>query len=346
MAFPRTSRHRGPKTAYFDGKRFHNEERGTVARFGDFLKWTMTRKSRPWPKWIDAAPGPKPPERVGDGALRVTFVNHATALVQMDGLNILTDPVWSERTSPVGWAGPKRVRPPGIRFEDLPPIDLVLISHNHYDHLDVPTLRRLAERDSPRIVTGLGNRELLEAERIPKSEELDWWDTTDVAPGVRVVATPAQHFSGRGPGDRNQTLWMSMVVEGPSGRVYFAGDTGYGGHFARTRARLGPMRHALLPIGAYDPRWFMSSVHMDPAEAVRAHLELEAATSVGIHFGSFRLTDEGIDDPPRELEAALAAFRAEDRPRFWVLEHGEGRDVPALRLHEQPLAREENAANP
>jgi L-ascorbate metabolism protein UlaG (beta-lactamase superfamily) len=291
-------------------------------------KWAIGRSPRRWPKWIDEAPGVRPPERVGGGELRVTFVNHATALVQMDGLNVLTDPVWSERVSPVSWAGPKRVRAPGIRFEDLPPIDLVLLSHNHYDHLDVPTMRRLADGHRPRILTGLGNVELFDAERIRGGEEMDWWDEREVAPGARVIATPAQHFSGRGPFDRNTTLWMAFVLEGPSGRVYFAGDTGYGPHFARARERLGAMRLALLPIGAYDPQWVMAAVHMDPAGAVRAHHDLEAGTSVGIHWGSFQLTDEGVDEPVRDLETALAADPAS--PRFWVLGHGEGRAVPTV----------------
>src|SRR5688572_3378031 len=273
-------RHRGPVSDHFDGSRFHNHHSGWQSE-GSFLKWQLTAKRGPWRHWVDAPAGPAPPVRVSDGRLRVTFINHATTLIQMDGLNILTDPIWSERCSPVSWAGPKRHRAPGIRFEDLPPIDVVLVSHNHYDHLDVPTLRRLAARDRPRILAGLGNAELLADAGIPNGDELDWWDAREVGRGVHAFATPAKHFSGRTPFDRNHTLWMAWVLEGPAGRVYFAGDTGYGGHFAAARARLGPMRLALLPIGAYDPQWVMGDVHMDPAGAVRAHHDLGAGTSVG-----------------------------------------------------------------
>jgi len=332
---PRTTRHTGPPTDHFDGERFRNAAETVHASAGGLAKWMLTRERGSWQSFIDAEPGPAPPPRVGVGELRVTFVGHATVLVQMDGLNLLTDPVWSNRASPFGWVGPRRHRPPGIRFEDLPPIDVVLLSHNHYDHLDVDTLRRLAETHSPRIVTGLGNAALCEAEGIGGAEDLDWWQSTRASEQVRIVSVPARHFSGRGLGDRDQTLWMGHVVEGPAGRVYFAGDSGYGDHFTHIRERLGAPRLALLPIGAYEPRWFMQAVHMNPEEAVRAHVDLDAGTSVGIHFGTFRLTDEGQDEPVAALGRALTAASAEARgaPRFWVLDHGEGRDVPAHDAH-------------
>jgi L-ascorbate metabolism protein UlaG (beta-lactamase superfamily) len=283
-----------------------------------------TRKPGPWRPYADAPPGPPPPARV-DG-LRATFVNHATVLVQIDGLNVLTDPVWSDRTSPIGWAGPRRARPPGIRFEDLPPIDVVLVSHNHYDHLDVDTLRRLQAAHRPRVLTGLGNAPTLQGAGIADPVELDWGQGADLSPRVRATFVEQRHFSGRGLGDHDATLWGGFVVEGPGGPVYFAGDTGYGPHFAEHRARYGAPRLALLPIGAYLPRWFMSPVHMCPDEAVRAHLDLGAEASLAIHWGTFPLADDGQDEP---LEALREALAAADVPgeRFRALGFGEGWDL-------------------
>jgi L-ascorbate metabolism protein UlaG (beta-lactamase superfamily) len=225
-------------------------------------------------------------------------VNHSTVLVQIDGLNLLTDPVWSDRVGPASWLGVKRLREPGLRIEDLPPIDAGLLSHNHYDHLDLPTLRRIEERFRAPVITGLGNAEFLRRKGIPGGVDLGWWEDHVLAPGVRVTAVPAAHFSGRGLFDRDRTLWCGFVVEGPSGRVYYAGDTGWGPHFAEVRARFGPVRLALLPIGAYRPRWFMKPVHVDPFEAVAAALA--------------RLRDEGVRPP-----------------RFVVPANGEALEAPA-----------------
>lgn len=318
--------YRGPASDHFDGERFFNRE-PVENRTTAFFKWMATRRKGPWREWTDAEPGPAPPRRVGAGELRVTFVNHATVLVQMDGLNLLTDPIWSERCSPVSWAGPRRHRPPGIRFEDLPPIDAVLVSHNHYDHLDVPTLRRLHAEHRPRFLVGLGNAALLDAEGIDRVDELDWGDAVDLSDAVRATFVRARHFSGRGLTDRDRTLWGGFIVEGPAGPVYFAGDTGFGGHFAEIRARFGPPRLALLPIGAYRPRWFMAPVHLSPADAVRAHQVLEAHVSVAIHYGTFRLADDGQDEPAEHLSMALNAAGVSPA-RFWLLPEGEGRPVP------------------
>jgi L-ascorbate metabolism protein UlaG (beta-lactamase superfamily) len=263
---------------------------------------------------------------VTGGAVRVTFVNHATALIQIDGLNILTDPIWSERASPLSFAGPKRVRPPGLRFEDLPPIDAVLVSHNHYDHMDVPTLARLWREHHPRIFAGLGNAAFL-AENGIEATDLEWWQSVPLAAGVELTSVPTQHFSSRGTRDRDATLWTGFVVKGPAGAVYFGGDTGYGPHFRAVRERLGPMRAALLPIGAYLPRWFMGPVHLAPEEAVQAARDLAAGTAVAIHFGTFRLADDGQDQAPVDLARALAV-RGLSPEWFWVLGFGEGRDAP------------------
>jgi L-ascorbate metabolism protein UlaG (beta-lactamase superfamily) len=311
---------------HFDGERFSNDPPIARSAPSDFFKWRFHREHGPWREWTEPLPEPAPPRRVGRGELRVTFVNHATVLIQVDGLNILTDPIWSERASPLTWAGPRRHRPPGIRFEALPPIDVVLLSHNHYDHLDVPTLRRLSQAHHPRMLTGLGNRALLERNGVPGSEELEWWQTVALNDGIEIQAVPAQHFSGRSTTDRDRALWAGFVIKNRAGAVYFAGDTGYGGHFAAIRRRVGPIRLALLPIGAFRPRWLMHPIHLAPEEAARAAEDLGAATSVAIHFGTFDLADDGEDEAPRLLAEAVKA--SPSRPRFWVLGFGEGRDVP------------------
>lgn len=315
-------RYRGPRSDHFDGIRFHNPEPFEERGLRDLLRWRRTSNPGPWPEWIPSSPGAPPQRRVS--GLRITHVNHSTALIQMNGVNILTDPVWSERVSPVSWAGPRRHRAPGLRFEDLPPIDLVLVSHNHYDHLDLPTLRRLAAVHRPRMLVPLGLGEFVALHGIGRPAELDWWNHADLSV-LRVTAVPARHFSGRGLRDRNGTLWCGYVIEGPAGPVYFAGDTGWGPHFAGIRDRFGPVRLALLPVGAFLPRWFMNPVHLSPEDAVRAHQALEASTSVGIHYGTFRIADDGYEEPRRELDRALAGL---DPPRFWLLPFGEGRDVP------------------
>jgi L-ascorbate metabolism protein UlaG (beta-lactamase superfamily) len=287
-----------------------------------------TRQRGIWRTWTEAPPGPPPPRAVSD--LRVTFVNHATTLIQTAGRNILTDPVWSERVSPVSFAGPKRVRPPGIRFEDLPPIHAVLVSHNHYDHLDLATLTRLARRDAPRIFTGLGVADLLTERKIGGATALDWWQSADLGEGLSLTSVPVQHFSGRGLADRNATLWTGYVLSGPAGPVFFAGDTGFGPHFREIGRRFPGIRLAILPIGAYRPEWFMGAVHETPAQALDAMRDLGAATGVGIHFGTFVLTDEGQDEPAQEI-ARLLADAPDPKPRFWVLAFGEGREVPGIR---------------
>jgi len=313
-----------PHSDHYDGAHFFTPGAPQPQGFGGVLKWMFSRQHGAWRDYQDFPPGPKPPERVAD--LRVTFVNHATTLIQMNGLNILTDPIWSYRCSPVSFAGPARARPPGIRFEDLPPIDVVLVSHNHYDHLDLPTLQRLRrERGAPRILTGLGNGELLKNAGIAPIDELDWWESREIAPGVKITAVPVQHFSNRGLTDRNRTLWTGFVVSGPAGNVFFAGDTGFGPHFEAIAKRFGPIRLAVLPIGAYRPEWFMGPVHETPAQAAEAQRQLGAATALAIHFGTFPLADDGQDEPIEDLHKALAAHPDQ---RFWVLGFGEGRDVP------------------
>jgi L-ascorbate metabolism protein UlaG (beta-lactamase superfamily) len=229
--------------------------------------------------------------------------------------------MYARRAGPWNMVGPRRVRQPAVLFDDLPPISTVLLSHNHYDHCDLRTLARLAKRFDPCVVTPLGNAALVRSTGIRRVEELDWWQeaTTTALP---ITVTPAQHFSARSPFDRNRALWGGFMLVAGGLRVYFAGDTGYASLFRDVRQRLGPIDVALLPIGAYEPRWFMQPIHMNPAEAVQAHLDLEAAESIGMHFGTFQLTIEGIDAPLRALEEARRA-RNVSPARFWTLQFGE-----------------------
>lgn len=293
-----------PRSDHFDGQHFHNGDGPFEKRLGEVLRWMWQRPRGLW-RPLAHTVAPPPVARVGEGALRVTFIGQATVLLQFDGLNLLTDPLWSNRASPLSWAGPRRYRPPALRFEDLPPIDLVVISHNHYDHMDEATLRRLQREHAPRFVTALGNAAVLRRWGLSQIFELDWGGSWALPNGRRLHAEPAQHWSGRGLNDRNRALWMSCVIETAGGPLYFAGDSGYASHFRAVRERHGPMRLALLPIGAYLPRWFMAYQHMNPAEALRAHLDLGAACSLGIHYGTFDLADDGPEQPAEDLRRAL-----------------------------------------
>jgi L-ascorbate metabolism protein UlaG (beta-lactamase superfamily) len=272
--------------------------------------------------------------------MRVTLVNHATVLLQVDGVNILTDPTWARRDIP--WLGSWRRRPPGLLFEELPQIDVVLVSHDHHDHMDLPTLRRLRAGFQPQIFCGLGNASYLARHRIPGARDLDWWESAEVAPGVTVTAVPARHLSGRGMFDQNRTLWCGFVVEGPSGAAYFAGDTGPGSHFAQIRERFPALRLALLPIGASEPAWYMRPKHMGPRDVLPAARDLAAATIVPIHFGTFPQGDEGMSSPAQGLRAAIAEA-PEPRPRIVILENGQSLEVPEVSA-EAASRRAANAA--
>jgi L-ascorbate metabolism protein UlaG (beta-lactamase superfamily) len=319
------SRVSGPAAPeHFRNGRFFNP--GASANgFLTAMKWMTQRKIGPWRRWIESTPGPPPPARVEGAALRVTFVNHSTVLLQTENVNILTDPVWSRRVSPVQFAGPARHRAPGLRFEDLPPLDCLLISHNHYDHFDVPTLKRIAAAHRPAVFCPLGLASPLRRLGFGEVCELDWRQSQPWQ-GLRMHCVPAQHFSARTPWDRNRTLWCGWVVESPHGNLYFAGDTGFCNVFSEVRDRLAPIRLALLPIGAYDPEWFMGPIHMTPEQAVEAREILGAAAAAAIHFGTFALADDGETAPVERLQHALAAC-SHDAP-FWVLTEGEGRLVP------------------
>jgi len=278
----------------------------------------LLERRTPWPSRIDEPP--RLPEPLGTASAVVTFIGHATFLIQTAAGNILTDPMYSERAGPPLF-GPVRVRRPAVRFDDLPSISLVLLSHNHYDHCDLRTLRMLAERFDPIVITPLGNATLVRRAGITRVEELDWWEHAATA-AMPVTLTPAHHFSARTPFDRNRALWGGFMISAGPLKIFFAGDTAYRPFFADIRQRLGPIDLALLPIGAYEPRWFMHAVHMNPAEAVQAHLDLGAPPSIGMHFGTFQLTTEGIDEPVQRLSDACQA-RNIPPSRFSTLDFGE-----------------------
>jgi N-acyl-phosphatidylethanolamine-hydrolysing phospholipase D len=271
------------------------------------------------------------PRVVNDGALlragtlnpSITWIGHATMLVQLKGLNILTDPQWSERASPVSWGGPRRLNPPGLAFEDLPRIDAVLISHDHYDHLDLATVKRLAAAHDPLFLVPLGLKAWFAGNGMTRVEELDWWQEREYR-GVKFVCVPAQHFAQRTLWDANERLWASWAVLSPDRRLYFSGDTGYFASFKEAGQRLGPFNLAALAIGAYLPPEIMKSVHLTPEEAVQAFIDLNARTLLGIHWGTFDLAEEPLDEPPQRMLAEIRR-RGIDPARAWIFKLGETR---------------------
>ncbi len=311
----------GPISDHFDGFQFYDPDGVPPKSLASVARWQFggNRQRASWPDWAPSPHADTPPPRVEGDKVRLSFVGHATWLIQTAGLNILVDPVWSMRVSPVSWAGPRRHNDPGIAFEALPDIDIVLVSHGHYDHLDLPTLSRLAEKFSPRVITPLGNDlTMIDADAAIKAEGFDWKDRVELGNGIAVTLVPTRHWSARGVFDRNKALWASFVLETPAGKLYIVCDSGYGEgkHFRRVAEAHGPLRLAILPIGAYEPRWFMRDQHMNPEDAVKALADCGASQALGHHHGTFQLTDEAIDAPAIALSKALD--RAKVAPEKFV----------------------------
>ena len=328
--------YRGPVSDHFDGEHFFNPDGDDAPRpptggsqRGFLIRYLLSRDERPaWPEHVAVTPS-VPPARIEGDRMLVTWVGHATVLIQTQGLNILTDPVWSEKAGPLG-IGPRRVAAPGIAFDDLPRIDLVLVSHAHYDHLDLATLKRLWTRDRPRIVTSLGNDSIIGQAGVPATA-LDWGGRLTVKPGVELVATPAHHWTSRWFADRNRALWSGFVVRLPGGNLFYSGDTG-AGDFGWTKAAAaeGPIRLALLPIGAFrfTEGQMASNAHIGPLDAAEAFRRLGASRGIGVHWGTFRLSYEAYDTPPRLLEASMRCAGLE-AARFDTIAIGTAIEVPA-----------------
>ncbi len=320
---PRRNRyHQGDVSDHFDGLRFHSPSEPAPKTSLELIRMLVGKQRQKWPTAPTILTRDKPPERVAD--LRVSSAGHSSILLQVGGLNLLIDPVWSERVSPFRFAGPRRAHEPAIAFDDLPPIDAVLITHNHYDHLDGPTLARLWQRFRPRIIAPLGNQSIIRRyDPAIEVEAHDWGDRVPLSGSVAVHLEPALHWSGRGLSDRRMALWCSFVVTSAAGVIYHVGDTGYGDGriFRDVGEKYGPPRLALIPIGAYEPRWFMAAQHVNPDEAVQIMVDCGAKTALGHHWGTFQLTYEAVDAPGIALAEALLA-RDIPTERFQPLKPG------------------------
>jgi L-ascorbate metabolism protein UlaG (beta-lactamase superfamily) len=297
---------RWPVSDHFNGKTFFNPGNDSVHGLGNVLKWKMNSKPVAWPDHVAVTPLPLPPPPTGDGIV-ATWIGHSTFLLRTAALCVVTDPQFSRTAGPASWLGARRTMPPALALEALPKVDLVLLSHDHYDHCDLPSLRFLAKRDGSTIVAPLGHGGLLKGVGFKNIVELDWWQSATPLPGAEITFVPARHWCRRSPFATNTRLWGGFMLRAGGRRAYFVGDSGYeAGLFTEIGRHCGKPDLALIPIGAYEPRWFMRSAHMNPAEAVMVHREVGATRSLAMHWGTFQLTDEGREDPVRDLQKALA----------------------------------------
>jgi len=290
----------GPITDHFNGKQFLNPSGIQAKGFSNVLKYFQEKRTEQWFKNYETAVREDPIPEPNISEIQYTYVNHSTFLIQHQGVKILTDPIWSERCSPFQFVGPARMRPPGIPFENLPIIDLVLLSHNHYDHLDKNTIEHIEEQWSPKFIVPLGLKKVMEKMGCKNVQEIDWWESIDYKK-LQIKAVPANHFSSRGMFDRDVTLWAGFVIKSPSHKIYFLGDSGYSDLFKTIGEREGPFDLSFIPIGAYLPEWFMSPIHISPKEAVQVHLDVKSKKSVAMHFGTFPLALDGPERAPEEL---------------------------------------------
>ena len=296
--------YKGPITDHFDGTKFKNLSGRPANGFKDVSKYVSKREPDKWSYVRDTEATTRQVPPAEEGRIQYTFINHSTFLIQVDGINILTDPIWSKRCSPVQFAGPTRMRPPGIAFENLPDIDLVLLTHNHYDHLDKLTVKRLIRKHNPSFIVPLGLVPLIKKYGSQKVEALDWWQET-VFKELVIKATPANHFSSRGLFDRDKTLWAGYIIEGQSKKLYYAGDSGYSDIFKEIGKREGSFDLSFIPIGAYLPKWFMSPIHISPDQSIQVHRDVKSKKSVAMHFGTFPLAD----DNPQRSKSELVKYR-------------------------------------
>lgn len=314
----------GPTSDHFDGKRFFNPNSPYPRTMLDALKWQLTSKRPVWPKTQPLLQLDTPPSEISNGSFRISMVGHSTVLIQTHGKNILTDPIWASRASPYSWMGPKRAVLPGIQFDKLPKIDVVVISHNHYDHMDKETIKMLTEKHNPLFITPLGNDVLLK--KIAPNINvitLDWLQHIELPnTHIKIWCYQAHHWSRRWLNDQNKALWGAFVIETPTGNIYFAGDTGYGNgeHFKTAQEKFKEFKVALLPIGAFKPIWFMSYAHISPIEAIQAMYDLNAKHAVALHFQTFHIADDEYDEPVKMLKDALQKHPQLD---FKVLNAGE-----------------------
>lgn len=317
-----SSYYKGPANDHFDGRRFFHPWSDSEKSLLTILKWRLTSEAEKWPDHIDIEQKIFLAHPQEAETLSVSFVNHSTVYLQYKGIRFITDPHWSERASPVSFAGPKRVHAPGTPIDKLPGLDFVIVSHNHYDHFDIPTLEKLYELYQPTFYIPLGDRHLLK--NIPQQNiiEMDWYKPQIFNHNVHLNFVPVRHWSARGIFDRNQSLWGGYVIQIEQAQFFFSGDSGYAPIFKELKSQFGPMDFSMIPIGAYEPRWFMQDAHMNPQEAVQVHQDLESRASLGIHWGLWQLTDEKREQPPKDLAEALESASI-NKNKFITINPGE-----------------------